>query len=95
VRALLDGRTAEVYAQAAARFRGRVPFETFDRTWTSRVAATAGPAGDISVACHRQEGLIAADVTVAFAQGPLLMRIGFQGSGEVAGLRFLPSPEEP
>jgi len=95
VLALLDGRTAEVYTRAAARFRGRVPFETFDRAWASRLAGTAGPAGDISVSCQRQDGLVAADVTIAFAHGQIVVRIGFQGSGEVAGFRFLPPAEEP
>jgi serine-type D-Ala-D-Ala carboxypeptidase/endopeptidase len=92
VRALLDGHTADVYARAAARFRGAIPFENFDRAWAGRMARTAGPAGQVSVACHRQNGLVAADVTIAFAQGPLALRIGFQGSGELAGLRFLPQP---
>ncbi len=92
VQALLDGRIADVYAGAAPRFRGRIPFENFDRAWANRMARTAGPAGEVSVACHRQNGLVAADVTIAFAQGPLALRIGFQGSGELAGLRFLPQP---
>jgi serine-type D-Ala-D-Ala carboxypeptidase/endopeptidase len=95
VQALLDGRTAEVYAGAAPRFRGRIPFQAFDRAWASRragAAGAAGTAGRVTVRCQRRGGLVSADVTIAFAQAPLLLRIGFTGSGEVAELRFLPLP---
>ncbi len=96
VQALLDGRTAEVYAGAAPRFRGRIPFQAFDRAWASRSTGAAGTAGAtgaadrVTVRCQRRGGLVSADVTIAFAQAPLLLRIGFSGSGEVADLRFLP-----
>ena len=95
VQALLDGRTAEVYAGAAPRFRGRIPFQAFDRAWASRRAGAAGAAGAadrVTVRCQRRGGLVSADVTIAFAQAPVLLRIGFSGSGEVADLRFLPPP---
>jgi CubicO group peptidase (beta-lactamase class C family) len=92
VQALLDGRTAEVHARATPRFRGKMPLEDFDRAW-SRRARVAGPAGGVSVSCQRRSGLVTADVTIAFAQAPLVMRIGFLESGEIAGLRLLPQPE--
>jgi CubicO group peptidase (beta-lactamase class C family) len=92
VQSLLDGRTAEVYARATPRFRGKMPLEDFDRAW-SRTARGAGPAGAVSVSCQRRSGLVTADVTIAFGQAPLLMRIGFLESGEIAGLRLLPHPE--
>ena len=92
VQALLAGRTAEVHARATPRFRGRMPLEDFDRAW-SRRARAVGPAGEVSVSCQRQSGLVTADVTIAFAQAPLFMRIGFLESGEIAGLRLLPQPE--
>jgi hypothetical protein len=34
-----------------------------------------------------------AAVAAAFAQAPLIMRIAFLESGEIAGLRLLPQPE--
>jgi D-alanyl-D-alanine-carboxypeptidase/D-alanyl-D-alanine-endopeptidase len=92
VQALLDGRTAEVHARATPRFRGKMPLEDFDRTW-SRRARAAGAAGGVSVSCQRRSGLVTADITIAFAQAPLVMRIGFLESGEIAGLRLLPQPE--
>jgi CubicO group peptidase (beta-lactamase class C family) len=92
VRALLDGRTAEVHARATPRFRGKTPLEDFDRAW-SRRALVAGPAGEVLVSCQRRSGLVAADVTIAFAQAPLAMRIAFLESGEIAGLRLMPQPE--
>ncbi len=90
VRALLDGRTAEVYADAAPGFRGRIPFQAFDRAWASRSAGAEAPPGRVTVHCQRRGGLVTADVTIAFARAPLLLRIGFSGSGEVAGLAFPP-----
>jgi CubicO group peptidase (beta-lactamase class C family) len=92
VQALLDGRTAEVHARATPRFRGMMPLEDLDRAW-SRRARVAGPAGGVSVSCQRRSGHVTADVTIAFAQAPLVMRIAFLESGEIAGLRLLPQPE--
>jgi CubicO group peptidase (beta-lactamase class C family) len=89
VQALLDGRAAEVHARATPRFRGKMPLEDLDRAWSRRTRA-AGPAGEVSVSCQRRSGLVTADVTIAFAQAPLVMRIGFLESGEIAGLRVLP-----
>jgi serine-type D-Ala-D-Ala carboxypeptidase/endopeptidase len=92
VAALLDGRAAEVHARATARFRARIPAEDFGRAW-SRRTRDAGPAGEVSVRCQRQSGLVMADVTIGFAWGPLALRIGFLESGEIAGIRILPGPE--
>jgi D-alanyl-D-alanine-carboxypeptidase/D-alanyl-D-alanine-endopeptidase len=92
VRALLDGRTAEVHARATPRFRGKMPLEDLDRAW-SRRARVAGRAGEVLVSCQRRSGLVIADVTIAFARAPLIMRIAFLESGEIAGLRLLPQPE--
>jgi hypothetical protein len=86
--ALLDGRIAEVHAGATAKFRGRIGEEDFARAWSSRVRE-AGTAGDVSVYCRRQYGLVTADVTIAFARRPVAMRIGFLQSGEITGFRFL------
>jgi CubicO group peptidase (beta-lactamase class C family) len=86
--ALLDGRASEVHAGATAKFRGRIGAEDFGRAWAARTR-DAGTAGEVSVSCRRQAGLIAADVTIGFAGGPMAMRIGFLQSGEIAGFRFL------
>jgi CubicO group peptidase (beta-lactamase class C family) len=88
--ALLDGRTAQVHAGATAKLRGRIGPEEFARAWGARVAE-AGAAGEVSVTCRRQYGLVTADVTIGFAQRPVAMRIGFLQSGEIAGFRFLPA----
>jgi serine-type D-Ala-D-Ala carboxypeptidase/endopeptidase len=93
VAALLDGRAAEVYAGATARFRSRITAEQFGGAW-SRRTRDAGPAGEISVSCHRQSGLVMADVTVAFARGRLALRIGFLESGQIAGIRLPPPGPE-
>jgi serine-type D-Ala-D-Ala carboxypeptidase/endopeptidase len=93
--ALLDGRAAEVYARATPRFRSRITAEQFGRAW-SRRTRDAGTAGEVSVSCQRQSGLVMADVTVAFARGPLALRIGFLESGQIAGIRVQPpGPERP
>ncbi len=90
--ALLDGQAAEVHAQATPRFRARISAGDFGRAW-SRRTRDAGPAGEVSVRCQRQSGLVTADVTIAFARGPLALRIGFLESGEIAGIRVQPGPE--
>jgi len=92
--ALLDGRTAEVHAAATAKFRGRIGAEEFGRAWGSKTRE-AGTAGDVSVSCRRQYGLVTADVTIGFARRPVAMRIGFLQSGEIAGFRFLPPRPDP
>ena len=88
--ALLDGRAADVHAAATAKFRGRIGPEEFGRAWGSRTRE-AGTAGDVSVTCRRQYGLVTADVTIGFARRPVAVRIGFLQSGEIAGFRFLPA----
>jgi serine-type D-Ala-D-Ala carboxypeptidase/endopeptidase len=91
--ALLDGRAAEVHARATPRFRSRITAEQFAQAWSSRTR-DAGTAGEVSVTCHRQSGLVMADVTVAFARGPLALRIGFLESGQIAGIRVPPPGPE-
>ena len=92
--ALLDGRAGEVHAAATAKFRGRIGAEEFGRAWGSRTRE-AGTAGDVSVSCRRQYGLVTADVTIGFTRRPVAMRIGFLQSGEIAGFRFLPARADP
>ena len=40
-------------------------------------------------------GRIVADGKITFANGAVALRIGFEPSGQIAGLRFLPPQEEP
>jgi serine-type D-Ala-D-Ala carboxypeptidase/endopeptidase len=94
VQALLDGRTAEVHARTTARFRGRMPLENFERAWRRRTQ-NAGPAGEVSVSCHRLAGLVAADVRIVFEHAPLFLRIGFLDADEIAGIRVLPQSGDP
>jgi CubicO group peptidase (beta-lactamase class C family) len=91
--ALLDGRAADVHAGATAKFRGRIGADEFARAWGSRTR-DAGAAGEISVSCRRQGGLVAADVTIGFDRGPVAVRIGFLPTGEIAGFRFLTAGED-
>jgi serine-type D-Ala-D-Ala carboxypeptidase/endopeptidase len=91
--ALLDGRATEVYAGATPRFRSRITAEQFGEAW-SRRTRDAGTAGEISVSCQRQSGLVMADVMVAFARGRLALRIGFLESGQIAGIRLPPPGPE-
>jgi serine-type D-Ala-D-Ala carboxypeptidase/endopeptidase len=94
VRLLLDGRTADVHARTSPAIRDRMPAERLDRAWRGRTR-DVGPAGEVTIKCRRRGALVAADVAIAFADGRVALRIGFQPSGEIAGLRFLPPREEP
>jgi hypothetical protein len=89
VRLLLDGRTADVHARASATFQSYVPAERVQRAWRSRTQ-DLGPAGEVTVRCQGAPGNVAADVTIAFAADTVRVRIGFDSSGQVSGLRVLP-----
>jgi CubicO group peptidase (beta-lactamase class C family) len=92
VAALLDGRAAEVHARTTPRFRARIAADDFGRAWSRRTRDAGAPSG-VSVTCQRKSGLVMADVTIAFARGPLALRIGFLESSEIAGIRVQPGPE--
>jgi serine-type D-Ala-D-Ala carboxypeptidase/endopeptidase len=94
VRLLLDGQTADVHARGSATFQSHVPAERVARAWRSRTQ-DLGPAGEVTVRCHGTSGHVAADVTIAFATGTVSVRIGFEPSGEMSGLRVLPPREHP
>jgi CubicO group peptidase (beta-lactamase class C family) len=95
VQLLLDGRTADVHARASAEFQSRISAEQIERAWRGRTR-DFGPAGEVTVRCQGPSGLVAADATIAFAAGTVALRIGFNPSGEIAGLRLLrPKEEQP
>jgi serine-type D-Ala-D-Ala carboxypeptidase/endopeptidase len=94
VRLLLDGRTADVHALGSATFQSHVPAKRVERAWRGR-AQDLGPAGEVTVRCHGSSGHVTADVTIDFAAGAVAIRIAFEPSGEMSGLRVVPSREQP
>jgi hypothetical protein len=67
--------------------------DQLDRAWRSRTQGL-GPVEDVLVACQRPSGRVVADARITFANGAIALRIGFEPSGQIAGLRFLPPQEE-
>ncbi len=93
IRSLLDGRTGDVHARTSSAIQSRMSADQLDRAWRGRTR-DLGPAGEVMVSYQRPSGRIVADVTITFANGAVAMRIGFEPSGQIAGLRFLPQQEE-
>jgi CubicO group peptidase (beta-lactamase class C family) len=91
VRLLLDGRTADVHALGSATFQSHVPAERVERAWRTRTQ-DLGPAGQVTVRCQGSPGHVVADVTIVFARDAVAVRIGFEPSGQLSGLRVLPPP---
>jgi hypothetical protein len=91
VRLLLDGRTADVHALGSATFQSHVPAERVERAWRTRTQ-DLGPAGQVTVRCQGPSGHVVADVTIAFARDAVAVRIGFEPSGQLSGLRVVPPP---
>ena len=91
VRLLLDGRTADVHALGSATFQSHVPAERVERAWRTRTQHL-GPAGQVTVRCQGSPGHVVADVTIAFARDAVAVRIGFEPSGQLSGLRVVPPP---
>jgi hypothetical protein len=94
VQSLVDGRTGDVHARATAGFKAQVPAERLDRVWRERTR-DLGPAGEVTVTCRRAGGRVVADVGIAFGSGPLALRMAFEPSGAMGGLRILQPQEEP
>jgi len=94
IRLLIDGRTADVHARTTGDFQAQVPAERLDRIWRDRTC-DLGPAGEVTVVCRRPAGRIVADVRIAFGNGPLALRMAFEPSGAIGGLRIFPPSEEP
>jgi Beta-lactamase len=70
---------------------GHVSAERVERAWRTRTQ-DLGPAGRVRVHCHGSSGHVVADVTIAFAHDAVAVRIGFEPSGQLDGLRVLPPP---
>jgi hypothetical protein len=52
-----------------------------------------GQVAEVLVSCTRPTGRVVADVRISFAGGTVALRIGFDASGEIAGLRIMPPQE--
>ena len=94
VRLLADGRTADVHARGSDTFQSRVPAERVERAWRGRTR-DLGAAGEVTIRCEGRSGHVSADATIAFATDTVHVRIGFEPSGEMSGLRILPPQEQP
>jgi hypothetical protein len=90
---LLDGRTADVHTLGSATFQSHVPAERVERAWRTRTQ-DLGPAGQVTVRCQGPVDYVVADVTIAFARDAVAVRIGFEPSGQLSGLRVLPPQED-
>jgi serine-type D-Ala-D-Ala carboxypeptidase/endopeptidase len=94
VQALIDGRTADVRSRMTSAFKDAVSAEQMDHAWRRRTQ-DLGQAGEVTVTCRLPAGHVVADVRIAFANGPLALRLAFEPSAQIMGLRILPSQEEP
>jgi len=92
IQLLLDGRTRDVHARASSAFQSNIPVAQLDRAWRTRTR-DLGQVAEVLVTCSRPAGRVIADVTIALAGGTLALRIGFEESGQIAGLRFVPPQE--
>jgi len=93
VQALIDGRTADVRSQMTSAFKDAVSAEQMDRAWHARTH-DLGQAGEVTVTCRRPAGHVVADVRIAFARGPLALRLAFEPTAQIMGLRIFPPGEE-
>jgi hypothetical protein len=94
VQALLDGRTGDISPRASSAFQLLVSSGRLDRAWRSRTQGL-GPSTDVHVSCQRPAGRIAADTTITFANGTLALKMVFDPSGQIAGLKILSPQESP
>jgi CubicO group peptidase (beta-lactamase class C family) len=92
IQLLLDGRTEDVHARASAAFQSNISVEQLDRAWRNR-NRDLGQVAEVLVSCSRPTGRVVADVRISFAGGTVALRIGFDASGEIAGLRIMPPQE--
>jgi serine-type D-Ala-D-Ala carboxypeptidase/endopeptidase len=90
-RLLLDGRPAEIQARASDAVRERMFAELLELPWRDRTRDLGQPAG-FQVSCWRSDRGVMADTTITFANGTLVLRIGFAQSGQVWGLSLLSPP---
>jgi hypothetical protein len=94
IQSLVDGRTGDVHARASSAFQSQIPVEQLDRAWRTG-PLNLGQVAEFQVSCSQPAGRIVADATITFAYGTVALRMAFDSTGEIAGLRFLPPQEEP
>ncbi|MGH3305894.1 MAG: DUF3887 domain-containing protein, partial [Streptosporangiaceae bacterium] len=94
VQLLLDGRFGEVHARTSATFQDQISVRQMDRVWRGR-ARDLGPAREVGVSCRGPAEGVVADARITFANDAVVVRIGFNPSGQIAGLMVLPPQEEP
>jgi serine-type D-Ala-D-Ala carboxypeptidase/endopeptidase len=94
IQALLDGRTGDIRARASAAFQPLISSGRLDRAWRGKTQ-DLGPATDVQVSCQRPAGRITADTTITFTNGTLTLKMAFEPSGQIAGLKILPPQEDP
>jgi CubicO group peptidase (beta-lactamase class C family) len=92
IQLLLDGRTSDVHARAALAVRDQLSAERLDRAWRGKTQ-DLGQVAEVLVSCSRPAGRVVADVTITFARGTVVLKIGFEPSGQIVGLRFVPPQE--
>ncbi len=92
IQSLLAGRAGDIHARASSVFQSNISVEQLDRAWHSRTR-DLGHVVEVLISCSGPGGRIVADATITFAGGTVVLRIGFEPSGEIAGLRFLPWQE--
>jgi CubicO group peptidase (beta-lactamase class C family) len=92
IQSLLDGRTEDVHARASTAFQSAISVEQLDRAWRNTNRDLGGVA-EVLVSCGRPAGHVVADVRVSFENGTVALRISFESSGTIAGLRFMPPQE--
>jgi CubicO group peptidase (beta-lactamase class C family) len=94
IQSLLDGRTEDVHARASSAFQSNITVEQLDRAWRNR-HRDLGQVAEVQVTCSQPADRVIADVRITFADGTIALRIGFDSTGEIAGLRFLPQEVQP
>jgi D-alanyl-D-alanine-carboxypeptidase/D-alanyl-D-alanine-endopeptidase len=91
---MLDGRTEDVRSRMTSALKDAVSAEQMDRVWRAQTR-DLGQAGPVTVTCQRAAGHVVAHIGIAFANGAVALRMAFEPSAQIIGLRFLPPPEEP
>jgi len=93
IQSLLDGRPEDVHARGSSAFQANISVDQLGRAWRTR-NRDLGQAGEVIVSCSQPGGRVIADVRITFAYGAIALRIGFEPSGQIAGLRFMPPQED-
>jgi hypothetical protein len=87
------GRAGDVHARASTAVQAQLSAERLDKAWRG-TTRDLGPVAEVRVSCRRPAGRVVADVTITYAGGAVNLRIGFEPSGQIAGLRFMTPQDE-